>query len=376
MLTKRYRPSTSTCTKRQRALRSATAAHDACAFPSGDELGVILSFMGTDEILDEGLFMVCKEWHNVLRSRGHAWNHSLDLAGLASRGHWDRPTFADAWRTVHTIDVSDCPWVTDGDVARFSRLPLRYLDVNGCRFVTAVGLAHLANAPRLTYLDIGHMRLDDVNDVLGLLRAAPLRTLLLDDLPLTDAGMAAIAHHSLVRFSASRCVDDSLTDTGIACLSAMPLERLVLRELSSAHTPAGLMRIPIHRLRELDVRCTEMNDAVLLCLSDAPIETLTIDWCSVTDLGMPHIGRMSRLSSLSMVACSFVTDAGIASLAGLPLHYLSISHCTRITGLSVPVLKSLPLCTLVIFGMHRINGRDRDAIRAANPALVIMDAWA
>ena len=48
--------------------------HIPLAFPEGDALGVVLSFLSESDILCDQLFSVSKEWRRVLRELPHAWS--------------------------------------------------------------------------------------------------------------------------------------------------------------------------------------------------------------------------------------------------------------------------------------------------------------
>ena len=61
-------------TKKQKLDRPCEAA-----FPEGDTLGVVFSFLSAYELLRGSLFIVCKEWNRVLCGLPHAWGDTLSL---------------------------------------------------------------------------------------------------------------------------------------------------------------------------------------------------------------------------------------------------------------------------------------------------------
>ena len=67
----------------------------------GDTLGVVFSFLSAYELLQGSLFLVCKEWYQVLCELPHAWSHKLDLVWIME----DFPRSRFAW---HRITVSYC----------------------------------------------------------------------------------------------------------------------------------------------------------------------------------------------------------------------------------------------------------------------------
>ena len=78
------------------------AASGQVAFPQGDALGVVLSFLSARELVQGSLFRVSKEWRRVLCTLPHAWGLSLDLNWTrGSIPSWSKCTFA--W---HRIRVS------------------------------------------------------------------------------------------------------------------------------------------------------------------------------------------------------------------------------------------------------------------------------
>ena len=78
------------------------AASGEFAFPHGDALGVVLSFLSARELLYGGLFRVNKEWWRVLCTLPHAWGLSLDL----SRSRGSLPSWSKCMFAWHRIRVS------------------------------------------------------------------------------------------------------------------------------------------------------------------------------------------------------------------------------------------------------------------------------
>ena len=74
------------------------------AFPQGDALGVVLSFLSARELLRGRLCLVSKEWWRVLCTLPHAWGLSLDLSWSRSIPNLSLVVFA--W---HRVRVSQQP---------------------------------------------------------------------------------------------------------------------------------------------------------------------------------------------------------------------------------------------------------------------------
>ena len=94
------------------------------AFPQGDALGVVLSFLSARELVHGRLVLVSKAWQCVLCTLPHSWGLSLNLSWIRSSRIPNLSLVAFAW---HRIRVSQQPrgeWFGTGvlAVAAASRL--------------------------------------------------------------------------------------------------------------------------------------------------------------------------------------------------------------------------------------------------------------
>jgi len=204
---------------------------------------------------------------------------------------------------------------TDAFLKKVSALPaLKELYIGAPASLTAAGFAHLSRSPSLCALQD--------KDLVGLHRAAGLRSLELDGNQVSNAGLAKLT--SLVGLESlsvanTNWVDSGMriTDTGLVHLAKLTS----LRELDLGDTQVsdhGFARLAaLKNLRELKIDGTRVTGEGLKVLENYPgLESLTVGGRWMTDAGMQHLSHCQGLKRLSM-SFAGVGDRGLKQVARL-----------------------------------------------------------
>jgi type 1 glutamine amidotransferase len=198
---------------------------------------------------------------------------------------------------------------------------LRVLDLRGCSQIDNAGLEQLTGLRNLKVLRIGGYAIGD--DTLDIVKRFPsLAGLTLDEVAVTDAGLAKIAGLPLEEISFSRCY--SITDEAFRHLAAFrKLRQLTLRGVPLTGT--GLKQLP----------------------EDSNLAVLRLNETGIGDNAIEHIRKLKNLTRLELRQ-SRVSDAAIDILTSLPrLTLLDITQ-TGITDAGTERLaKALPRCKIV-----------------------------
>jgi internalin A len=281
----------------------------------------------------------------------------------------------------------------DEFLAKLKTLPkLKELDIEGTKFITPQGLAHLGDLPALETLNLyevneGNFGLGDA----AMKAAAQIRTLRnlsVTECGVTDDGLRVLA--GMTQLTALSLAGNRITDAGLKFLAGLTnLQQLDLsqtmwiqsymqisddglknlsnltglRELSIGGlvnvTDAGLKHlakltelrnfsfagsavtsrnIAFPHLQTLDFSGAQVTDATLSNIDQfQELQRLTLRYTAVTDATMGRIAKMKELRQLT-IDSDYITDAGIAQLRGLPrLEHLQL----RATQVSDASLRSL-----------------------------------
>lgn len=227
--------------------------------------------------------------------------------------------------------------IADDLMPVLSQFPaLRNLDLSDCG-VTNKGLRSCRDMPYLEDLHLG-MSYGIGNSGMRHLRGlASLRSLNLSDLAgVTNAGLAAlqelpnlqrlylwgtrISDRGIEHLQGMPSLDvlempDTITDTGLRVLSALPSLRILSVRFNRALTNAGLAVIGKCRtLQVLDLSETAIGDEGLVFLRDLPHLTVLYLWGTpMSDAGLAQLHEHTALRHL-IVKRTRVTTKGIAAL--------------------------------------------------------------
>ncbi|WP_088021810.1 hypothetical protein [Pseudomonas fluorescens] len=316
---------------------------------------------------------------------------------------------------LEELSLDRCDDVTDAGLVGLSKLKLRSLTLERVGELTSRGMAQLCSHP-LEQLSLGWSGaiLKDPSWLCGL---TALRSLSLDYCYATDATLNAISGLPIERLSLQSsyvCEDDlevlvgmPLADLDLKAshqiierldvLHEFPLKRLGLSDVQgiNADTLKDLRGL---ELESLDLSLNDVTWKELKQLAGLPLKRLKLSFCrgvdgkvlrKLVELGLPleqlEISgldlrdadlaclRNLPLQRLGLYDSPWLTDAGVAHLARMPLRDLTIAAdpgTSRITSGAVAVLEQLPLRTLALFNCTAINAEGWDRL-ARLPARVM-----
>ncbi len=315
---------------------------------------------------------------------------------------------------LQVLSLNHCDEVTDDGLLGLSPLQLRSLTLERVGQLTARGAAYLCSHP-LEHLSLGWNSkiLEDPAWLSGL---TALRSLRLDDCYASDATLNAIRDLPIERLSLQSsylCEDDlevlegmPLADLDLKSsrqiierldmLHAFPLKRLglsdvrgvdkqTLRDLDGLDLEAldlslndiswkELKQLKGLPLKRLDLSfCQGVDGKTLrkLCEMGLPLEQLEISGLDLRDADLACL-RNLPLKRLGLYESPWLTDAGVALLAGLPLRDLTLEAGpgeSRLTSAMVSVLEGLPLERLSLRNGSQISADGWDRL-ARLPAQV------
>ncbi len=272
-----------------------------------------------------------------------AVRHIAELGGMLD--------FHEAGNLVGVDLAGDRVSVSDADVPYLLALPhLRQLKLSGAG-VTNAGIRQVASIAGLAEISLLDAQIDDA----GLRQLAQLKNL---------------SSLSVRRSS-------QVTDQGLACLRQLPkLTKLGLLEVGI--TNRGLEELKgLAQLRLLDLRGNAQvgNPGLERLQPLKQLQTLRLGGYQVNDDTLAVLVKM-KLPSLTSLTIdeAGVTDAGLASIAVLPLEEISISRCYSVTDDGFPyfaqmaalrqlAVRGIPLTGA---GLAHLGGKDRLAVLRLN----------
>jgi hypothetical protein len=228
-------------------------------------------------------------------------------------------------------------------------MPLKFLDLSGCRSVTSGDLAFFHQMEHLTELHLTFCS-NITNAVLPHLTHLPLETLWLPFL-LTDADI----QHLPITLKEIPHLSDEITDACLVQLARLTsLSSLELCEYNLI-TDAGLRHLAHLKLTFLFLTaCNNITDEGIKYLSHMPLKFLSLSYSNITDRGLAYLARL-RLENLKLDWCTQITDAGIKHLSDMPLEKLVLRGCNRLTDFSMQVIGGMLLEHLDLSGCERIT---------------------
>jgi hypothetical protein len=101
--------------------------------------------------------------------------------------------------------------------------------------------------------------------------------------------------------------------------------------------------------------CKNITDAGLGSLANIPLTKLNLSGCSdITDAGLAHFTN-APLTDLNLSDCTAITDAGLAHFANAPLTDLDLRFCSDITDAGLGSFANAPLTYLTLNGCSDIT---------------------
>ncbi len=248
--------------------------------------------------------------------------------GLGQQGSsYPRPPWLQAvlgncaFRRVSTIHTKRTSFGA-ADLALLSGLPKLDTLLLDNTPVTDDGMAFLARVKDLQTLSLAGTPVTD-NGLVHLTPRTGLWHLMLNKTSVTDAGLVHLS--GLTNLRTLWLQETRLTDDGLAHLSPLVnLEYLFLDNTGVGD--AGLIPLSVN-LKRLGLGSTEVSDAGLVHLMAlANLDYLSLDSTKVTNAGLVHLSGLTSLQTLRL-ADTKVTDDGLAHLSSLVnLEYLFLDN--------------------------------------------------
>ncbi|KAI4315982.1 hypothetical protein L6164_024002 [Bauhinia variegata] len=196
---------------------------------------------------------------------------------------------------LEELDVTETEIDDEGltSISRCSKLSSLKLGI--CLKITDKGLSHIGRScSQLTELDLYRCT------------------------GITDVGIAAIAHGCPSLEVINVAYNANLTDTSLVSLSkCLNLRRLEIRgcpQISSSGLSA--VSVGCKQLIMLDIKkCYNINDAgmIQLAQNSENLEQIKLSYCSVTDMGLMALARMSCLQRIAILHMEGLTSNGIVA---------------------------------------------------------------
>jgi len=202
--------------------------------------------------------------------------------------------------------------------------------------ITDAGLAHLSSLTQLEDLRVLDNPITDAG-LVHLKSMGSLKRLTLDQTQVTDDGMALVKQ---LKSLESLSVPSHLTDQGLAHLAELPnLKHLWAGGSSNSPiTDEGL--VSLARVRSL--------------------EELMIGGTGITDEGLSHIAKLTRLKHLSLLYAPLMTDQGVVHLTDLKSLTLLELPRSEITISGLASLNALPELRMLMARSVRQDGTGLD----------------
>ena len=254
--------------------------------------------------------------------------------------------------------------ITGEGLARLaSAAGLEVLDLRGCTGISADDLAPLARLPRLRVLRLAGPQIGD-SALAELHRLEGLRSVTVEDAPITDEGLVHLAGLPLEEVALARC--HRISDGGIERLVSRleGLQHLALRDLPIRGSGMAPLRGRT-ALRTLRLNETFVDDAAMRHLEGAEkLARLEVRQGQVGDAGAETLGTLRGLEHLDL-AENRLGDAGVAHLAALNrLRVLDLSGNTAMTDQAVETLARMT--ALEELGIAQTSISDEGAARLRN----------
>lgn len=217
--------------------------------------------------------------------------------------------------SLEELNLFYCDNLTDEAIYSIPKLPsLTHLRINNCP-LTGVSLGHLATAcPKLETLILNKvpLTLEGFQEI-GTIHS--LKSLTLEESGVTSDGLGYLS--DLAQLQEISFDGAYINDLGLEYLSKHPhLENLTLQKMSI--TDAGMTHLSIlHELKAVNLEETLISDQGLQYIQSQKLESLSLNYTSITDVGVSQLTRFPHLRALKLSRTK-VTDTCVPELAKLP----------------------------------------------------------
>jgi len=243
-------------------------------------------------------------WVTGLGGRAET-NAAGEVVALDLRGTWVTDTDLKAVAALPRLERLDLSLtrITDLGLLQLKGMTsVRELKLRFAELVTDEGVAAVKAWPRIERLDLRGTKVTD-NTLVTLAGKDTITALDIGYAEVTDSGL-----QHLVKFKGLRELafgGNKMTDVGLEILRSLPkLTRLDIA--GRQRTDSGLWSVGI----------TDLGLDPVATLSE--LRELNLSGTQISSRGLEKLSRLSRIEKLDLHSCKRVTDAAVATLAGLP----------------------------------------------------------
>ncbi|MCJ8207302.1 leucine-rich repeat domain-containing protein [Pseudomonas sp. RGM2987] len=308
---------------------------------------------------------------------------------------------------LQALSLNRCDEISDDGLLELSHLKLRSLTLQRAGELTSQGMAHVCghSLEQLSIEGSGAV----LKDPSWLSRLTGLRSLSLDDCYASEAAVLAIRSLPIERLSLQSAY---VGEEELEVLEGMPIaeldlksSRMMIEQLDVLHgfplkrlglcDVRGVCADTLSDLRGLDLESLDLslNDITwkeLKQLAGLPLKRLNLSFCQgidgktlrkLSEMGLPleqlEISGLDLrdgdlaclrdlpLQRLGLYESPWLTDAGVAHLAGLPLRDLTLEAGpgeSQLTSAMVSVLERLPLERLSLRNCSKVSAEGWDRL--------------
>lgn len=258
--------------------------------------------------------------------------------------------------------------ITDGTLAQLASSPeaaaaITEVNLSGA-LVSATGLSYLSKLPNLESIDASNSRVAD-ESLMAIGQLQSLRSIKLANSDANDqvvGALSKIPHLQTLDLSNTKISTGAASDLG----SMRELTDLSLMGTATDEIVAGLTALPIRRLNLSRSKIT--NASLPMLLQIKTLESLNLEWCSVTGDGFKGFGK-SGIKKLSVGATQFGT-AGLLAIKGMrSLEDLNIFDARVQMELKANVFRTFPNLRILNAGKNALSDAALDVFFKGHKSL-------
>jgi len=244
--------------------------------------------------------------------------------------------------------------ISDGSLAQLASSPeaaaaITEIDMTGAE-VSGKGLGYLSNLPNLESLNASSTRVA-ADSLMAIGQSQSLRSINLANSDASDrvvGELSKIPHLQTLNLANTKISTDAARSLG----EMRELTDLSLIGTATDQIVAGLTAIPIRRL---DLSRSKITNASLPMLLQIPtLESLNLDWCSVTGDGFKGFGK-SDIKKLSVGATRFGTE-GLVAIKGMKsLEDLNLFDARILMQKNANVFRTFPKLRILNAGKNSLS---------------------
>lgn len=226
-------------------------------------------------------------------------------------------------KNLKSLSLRSCKKITDDGLASFAKLPLEELDLSDCN-LTNQSFETIKTLDKLKNINLTDCK--GINNFKNIQLLNNLEQLYLGNCEVTDEDLEAISNLKKLK-TLHLYSSEKITDDGVEKISRLSeLEELKLSKIKNMTDKSSEHIALLQKLRSLNV-----------------------SHCTMTDVGMTYIAKLSFLEDLTLCLCDYISNFGVEAI--LKLNYLKkldLSGCKNLTDDVVEKIASIPNLTVYL----------------------------